>query len=90
MGGNICYEELDWVDTFMNNATVKAQLGVDPGRKFSGGSPSVYLGFRATGDGVRNSAPLLTNLVNNGVRLLVYAGNAGTSSRRGQLSRCLN
>jgi len=61
----------------MNNATVKAQLGVEPARNFSGGSASVYLDFRATGDGMRNSAPLLTNLVNNGIRLLVYAGNAG-------------
>lgn len=62
----------------MNNASVKEQLGVDPERKFSGGSSSVYLEFRATGDGACNSAPLLTNLVNNGIRLLVYAGNAGT------------
>ena len=77
MGGDACYEELNWVDTFMNNATVKAQLGVDPSRNFSGGSASVYLDFRAAGDGARNSAPLLTNLLNNGIRLLVYAGNAG-------------
>ena len=81
MGGDDCYEELDWVETFMNNATVKTQLGVDPARKFSGGSASVYLDFRVTGDGARDSAPLLTNLINNGIRLLVYAGNAGTSSR---------
>ena len=65
----------------MNNATVKAQLGVEPARNFSGGSKSVYLEFRATGDGMRNSAPLLTNLVNNAIRLLVYAGNAGTCNR---------
>lgn len=68
----------------MNNATVKAQLGVDPARNFSGGSALVYLDFRATGDGMRNSAPLLTNLVNDGIRLLVYAGNAGMLSHGGQ------
>ena len=67
----------------MNNATVKAQLGVDPGRNFTGGSALVYLDFRATGDGMRNSAPLLTNLVNDGIRLLVYAGNAGMFIRGG-------
>jgi len=77
MGDDTCYEEYQWVNTFMNNATVKAQLGVDPARNFTGGSPMVYLDFRATGDRARNSAPLLTNLVNNGFRLLVYAGNAG-------------
>ena len=81
VGGDTCYEELDWVDTFMNNATVKAQLGVDPARNFTGGSALVYLSFRASGDGMRNSAPLLTDLVNDGIRLLVYAGNAGMFSR---------
>jgi cathepsin A (carboxypeptidase C) len=75
----------------MNNATVKAQLGAEPTRNFSGGSELVYLDFRATGDGMRNSAPLLTNLVNNGIRLLVYAGNAGNSNRwRSKLARFLN
>ena len=81
VGGDSCYQELNWVETFMNNATVKAQLGVDPTRNFISGSPSVYLDFRVSGDGARNSAPLLTNLVNNGIRLLVYAGNAGTLSQ---------
>jgi cathepsin A (carboxypeptidase C) len=80
VGGSTCYEELNWVETFMNNATVKAQLGVDPARNFTGGGALVYLDFRVTGDGMRNSAPLLTNLVNNGIRLLVYAGNAGMST----------
>jgi len=80
VGDDTCYEEIHWVDTFMNNATVKAQLGVDPARNFTGGSATVYLDFRAKGDGARNSAPLLTNLINNGIRLLVYAGNAGMST----------
>ena len=64
----------------MNNATVKAQLGIEPERNFSANSASVYLDFRLTGDGMRNSAPLLTKLVNDGIRLLVYAGNAGMPS----------
>lgn len=35
--------------------------------------------FSFQGDGARNSAKLLTELVNEGIRLLVYAGNAGMS-----------
>jgi cathepsin A (carboxypeptidase C) len=35
--------------------------------------------FLFQGDGMHNSALLLPELVNDGVRLLVYAGNAGTS-----------
>ena len=90
VGGSTCYEELNWVETFMNNATIKAQLGAEPTRNFSGGSALVYLDFRATGDGMRNSAPLLTNLVNDGIRLLVYAGNAGASSHGGQKLVCFS
>ena len=33
--------------------------------------------FTMTGDGMHNSALLLPELVDGGVRLLVYAGNAG-------------
>ena len=65
----------------MNNATVKVQLGIEPGREFTGISWSVQRSFRSSGDGMRNSAPLLTDLVNDGIRLLVYAGNTGMFSR---------
>ena len=81
--GDSCYEELDWINTFMNNATVKVQLGVELAREFSGSNRSVYNSFRKLGDGMRNSAPLLTNLVNDGIRLLVYAGNAGVFNSGG-------
>lgn len=33
--------------------------------------------FMYQGDGMHNSAALLPELINDGVRLLVYAGNAG-------------
>ena len=37
----------------------------------------VSQGFASQGDGMRNGALLLTDLVNEGIRLLVYAGTAG-------------
>lgn len=33
--------------------------------------------FMYQGDGMHNSAALLPDLINDGIRLLVYAGNAG-------------
>lgn len=39
---------------------------------------AVNQAFFFQGDGMHNSASLLPELINDGVRLLVYAGNAGT------------
>ena len=63
----------------MNGEDVKRSLGVDPTLTFEGCNPDVNRGFTLQADAMRNSAPLLTDLVNEGVRLLVYAGNAGQS-----------
>ena len=71
----------------MNNATVKAQLGVEAGRKFTSVNMTVLHSFHSTGDGARNSAPLLTDLVNDGIRLLVYAGNAGAFGHGVEIGR---
>ena len=42
-------------------------------------SMEVNAAFGSTGDGARNRAPLLQELVDNGVRLLVYTGDADMS-----------
>lgn len=34
--------------------------------------------FALSGDGVKNSGALIPELLDDGIRLLVYAGNAGT------------
>lgn len=62
----------------MNDPTVKKSLGVDAApipKSFASCNWRVYSAFLMQGDGVRNSADLLPELINNGVRLLVYAGN---------------
>jgi hypothetical protein len=67
---------MDWIDTYLNQPAVKAELGVSPERKFTTCNMDVNLAFTLSGDW-SNSALLLPELVNDGVRLLVYAGNAG-------------
>lgn len=64
----------------MNNPRNKAALGVDPTRKFESCNMEVNQAFTMQGDGAHNSAKLLPELIDDGVRLLVYAGNAGTFS----------
>jgi hypothetical protein len=74
--GNLCYAQMGWVDTYLNQPSVKAELGVSPERKFATCNMDVNQAFMLSGDW-SNSALLLPELVNDGVRLLVYAGNAG-------------
>jgi len=62
----------------MNIPSNKAELGVDPNLEFQSCNMKVNQDFMLEGDGMHNSAMLLPELVNNGIRLLVYAGNAGS------------
>ena len=75
--GPLCYKGLEWVQTWMNDPAVKKELGVQPSLTFESCSTEVNKAFASQADGMRNSALLLTDLVNEGVRLSVYAGNAG-------------
>ena len=67
---------MGWIDTYLNQPAVKAELGVSPEREFTTCNMAVNQAFTFSGDW-SNSALLLPELVNDGVRLLVYAGNAG-------------
>ncbi|KAJ7145287.1 serine carboxypeptidase [Mycena filopes] len=72
----LCYEELDWVDHYMNLPAVRKALGVDPrAPDFTSCNMDMNKDFALQGDGMRNSKKLLTELVDEGIRLLVYAGN---------------
>ena len=72
----LCYDELAWLDVWMNLDSTRKALGIDPEvGKFSGCNDTVNQDFRLTGEFYYSTAPLLPELVNNGVRLLVYSGN---------------
>jgi len=74
--GPLCYKQMQWIETWMNDESHKIALGVDPSMKFSSCNTEVNQEFALQGDGMHNSAALLPELVEDGVRLLVYAGNA--------------
>ena len=74
--GDLCYQQMSWIETWMNRPAVKRALGVDPARNFESCNMQVNQAFAFQGDGAHNSATLLPDLVEDGVRLLVYAGNA--------------
>ncbi|EAU81994.2 carboxypeptidase C [Coprinopsis cinerea okayama7 len=74
--GQLCYKQMAWIENWLNKPDVKASLGVSPDREFASCNMDVNQAFTMNGDGMRNSALLLPELVNDGIRLLVYAGNA--------------
>ena len=67
---------MQWIDTWMNDPKNKKALGVNPELTFQSCNMDVNQAFFGQGDGMHNSALLLPDLINDGVRLLVYAGNA--------------
>ena len=73
-----CYKEHDWIEKWLNSSSTKEAIGLDPSLDFQLVNISVFLAFHGRGDSVRNSAALLPELVNDGIRLLVYAGMTGT------------
>jgi len=75
--GPLCYKQMGWIETWLNEPSNKAALGVNPSRTFESCNMQVNQAFTISGDGMRNTALLLPELVDAGVRLLVYAGNAG-------------
>ncbi|KAG8904827.1 hypothetical protein FRB99_001083 [Tulasnella sp. 403] len=74
--GPLCYPQLGYIENFMNNATVKNELGADEFIDFKSCNMEVNQAFFGQGDGFKNSASLLPELLADGIRLLVYAGNA--------------
>ncbi|KIK71004.1 hypothetical protein GYMLUDRAFT_33108 [Collybiopsis luxurians FD-317 M1] len=74
--GELCYRDMNWVATWMNDPRNKVALGANPSLDFENCNMDVNQAFALQGDGAHNSAILLPDLINNGVRLLVYAGNA--------------
>ena len=67
---------MTWIEVFLNDPTVKKTLGVPSAVEFESCNMNVNQAFFGQGDGMKNSAVLLGPLIDDGIRLLVYAGNA--------------
>lgn len=77
--GPLCYKQMGWIDVWLNEPSHKAELGANPSRKFESCNMAINQAFQMQGDSMHDSSALLPDLINDGVRLLVYAGNAGMS-----------
>ncbi|KAF8586261.1 alpha/beta-hydrolase [Ramaria rubella] len=74
--GDLCYKQMLWVDTYLNKLEVKKELGATASPDFRSCNTDVNVGFTMQGDAMHNAAALLPPLLEDGIRLLVYAGNA--------------
>jgi cathepsin A (carboxypeptidase C) len=69
---------MEWIETWLNDPKHKAELGVDPNLKFESCNMAINQAFTMQGDMMHSTHLLLPELINDGVRLLIYAGNAGS------------
>lgn len=67
---------MTWIETFLNDASTKKTLGVPAQVDFQSCNMNVNQAFFGQGDAMKNRAILLGPLIDDGIRLLVYAGNA--------------
>ncbi|KAJ2862817.1 hypothetical protein GGI22_002099 [Coemansia erecta] len=72
-GGNLCYPILGDISTFLNTPEVQKELGSDVS-KFESCSQAVYSAF--VGDWMRPYVHEIPPLLEAGIRVLIYAGDA--------------
>jgi cathepsin A (carboxypeptidase C) len=72
----LCYPILDAIESYSDREDIKLELGVDPGIEFKTCSSKIYLRFQMTGDWMKPYHKLIPQLLNDNIRVLIYAGDA--------------
>ncbi|KAL5640444.1 hypothetical protein ACGC1H_007630 [Rhizoctonia solani] len=75
-GSVACYPEAGWISEYLNQADVKSELGVAPHIEFKVCQTGINQAFIKSGDPARNAAILLPKLIEDGLRMLNYVGDA--------------
>ncbi|KAJ3289695.1 hypothetical protein HK104_007297 [Borealophlyctis nickersoniae] len=70
----LCYEILGDIETYLNTADVQEALGVD--RQYEGCKRDINMKFMMAGDWMRPYVEDLIPLLEDGVKVLIYAGDA--------------
>lgn len=61
---------------YLNRADIQKKIGAKAGTNFVDCSNDAGTGFLATGDGARSFLPSLSRVVQSGIQVLVWAGDA--------------
>lgn len=73
-GSDLCYEELQYIDDYLNTPEVRQKLGVEVDA-YQGCSDDVFRNFLFTGDGMKPSQDSVAELLEAEIPVLVYAGD---------------
>ncbi|GAA5868650.1 hypothetical protein JCM8547_003768 [Rhodosporidiobolus lusitaniae] len=74
--GPLCYKQMSWIETYLNQPDVKKELGAAPERNFESCNMQINQAFQFAGDMAHNTAALIPPLLEDGIRVLIYAGDA--------------
>ncbi|CAE6369842.1 unnamed protein product [Rhizoctonia solani] len=75
-GSIACYPEVGWMLEYLNYPDIKSELGIAPHVEFTACTNDINQAFIQSGDPIRNAARLLPDLIESGIRMLNYAGDA--------------
>ncbi|KAJ2720143.1 hypothetical protein GGI07_004787 [Coemansia sp. Benny D115] len=73
--GSLCYPILEDIDAYLNRPEVQRELGAEVS-KFVSCSDKVNMGFSLNGDGAKPFHQEIPPLLADGIRVLIYAGDA--------------
>lgn len=74
-GGGLCYEILESVQKYLNREDVKSAVGAETG-KYESCNMQINFKFQMSGDWMRPYVYEIPPLLEDGVRILIYAGDA--------------
>ncbi|CAO1629228.1 unnamed protein product [Jaminaea pallidilutea] len=74
--GQLCYREMEWMEVFMNKPEVKKAFGASSDVQFQSCNMQINQGFLLQGDSMHDSSALLPPLIEDGIRVGIYAGVA--------------
>lgn len=72
--GPLCYRDESYVETYLNKPEIKKMFGVPDKVNFQACNMQINQNFMFQGDSMHSSAVVLPEMIEAGVRLLVYAG----------------
>ncbi|KAG0167652.1 hypothetical protein DFQ30_005820 [Apophysomyces sp. BC1015] len=75
-GGNLCYEILNSVQQYLDTPEVKEAVGASPDLKYESCNMQINFRFQLAGDWMRPYVEDVPPLLEDGIRVLIYAGDA--------------
>lgn len=74
VGGGLCYEEMEYIDTYMNSPEVMSALGAEVD-SYSSCDDAVFQQFMLSGDEPKPFQQFVAELLDKDIPVLIYAGD---------------